>query len=232
LHLCTFLGIECYDINIVTPSFNLPLSIDSYTVLLYTKKNNPYLVEKNIERLEAEKNLYSVKLNNSLNGNISLNFGSNQYAETFAKAYQSGNVMQVASIGLQIPVFQWGTNKNNIRIAENTFQIKQLMIEKSIKEFENDINEKINTYNHSVNLWFTAKKFFTLSKERYQMLVLKFSMGKVSVYELTNAQQEQNTAMQRYYDAIKEAYESYFALRHLTLFDFKTGKELEDIFVQ
>lgn len=58
------------------------------------------------------------------------------------------------------------------------------------------------------------------------MLTKKFSLGKVSVYELATAQKERNDAMQRYYSAIKDSYESFFTLRNLALYDFK-NVELE-----
>ena len=54
-------------------------------------------------------------------------------------------------------------------------------------------------------------------------------MGKVSVYELATAQKERNGAMQRYYSAIKDSYESFFTLRNLALYDFKKNVELEKI---
>ena len=63
------------------------------------------------------------------------------------------------------------------------------------------------------------------------MLIQKFSLGKVSVYELTAAQNEQNNAMQRYYSAIRDSYNSYFTLRTMALYDFKEGVELEEILI-
>jgi predicted glycosyl hydrolase (DUF1957 family) len=49
------------------------------------------------------------------------------------------------------------------------------------------------------------------------------------MYELTTAQQEQVTNMQRYYSAIRDVWSGYFALRMLTLYDFKQRQELTDI---
>lgn len=230
--LCTFLGIEPDNVTIAVPRFNLPLSVDVQTIISYVQKNNPFAVEKNIERMEAEKSLLLAKVNNNFNGNISLNYGVNQYAETLVNAYKKGNIRQSVMIGFKIPVFQWGMNKNRKRMAENSFQVQQLSIDKSLKEFENEIKEKINNYNHSVNLWFTAEKTFTLSQEQYQMLVQKFILGKVSVYELTNAQREQNSAMQQYYNAMKDVYTNYYSLRHLALYDFMSEKDLEYVLIK
>ncbi|MFK2566749.1 hypothetical protein ACIXQZ_12270 [Bacteroides fragilis] len=61
------------------------------------------------------------------------------------------------------------------------------------------------------------------------MLTKKFSLGKVSVYELAPHKKSGNDAMQRYYSAIKDSYESFFTLRNLALYDFKKNVELEKI---
>ena len=228
--LMTFLGIDNDNIDIDIPVFELPLSINAHLVITYVKKNNPFFKQQEIQKLEAEKSLFSAKLNNRLNGNINLNYGINQYAETLINAYRNGNQRQSLIIGFQIPVFQWGANKNRIRIAENTYQANTLAIENKILEFENEIKEKINTYNQSVKLWFTSEKAYRLSQEQYRMQVQKFTLGKVSVYELTTALNDQNEAMQRYYKAIRDSFDSYFSLRNMALYDFKKGTELEILF--
>lgn len=227
--LAVFLGISFSDVSI--PEFNLPIAIDTHSVLFYVKRNNPFSKQQEIQRLEAERNLFSAKLSNRFNGSISLNYGVNQYAETFMDAYRNGNTRQSIVIGFQIPIFQWGANKNRIQIAENTYEASKLSIDKQTREFENEIKESINNYNHSVKLWLTAEKAYQLSQEQYRMLIQKFSLGKVSVYELTAAQNDQNSAMQRYYYAIKETYNRYYTLRMIALYDYKKNVELEEIFI-
>ncbi|MDD3901396.1 MAG: TolC family protein [Dysgonamonadaceae bacterium] len=161
--------------------------------------------------------MFSAKLSNRFNGSISLNYGVNQYAETFAEAYRNGNTRQSVIVGFQIPVFQWGVNKNRIKIAENNYEVNKIARERQMREFENEVKENINSYNHSVKLWLTAQKVYNLSHEQYKMLIQKFSLGKVSVYELTTTQNEQNNALQRYYSAIRNTYNSYFTLRSMAL---------------
>lgn len=227
--LAVFLGISLSDVSI--PKFDIPIAIDTRSVLFYVKRNNPFSKQQEIQTLEAERSLFSAKLSNSFNANISLNYGVNQYADNFMNAYRNGNTRQSIAIGFQIPVFQWGINKNRIKIAENNYEASKLNIDTRMREFENEIKENVNNYNHSVKLWLTAEKAYRLSQEQYRMLIQKFSLGKVSVYELTASQRDQSNAMQRYYNAIKDAYNSYFTLRTMTLYDFKKNIELDEIFI-
>lgn len=57
-------------------------------------------------------------------------------------------------------------------------------------------------------------------------------MGELSVYELTSARQKQNETMSQYYSAMKDTYVSYFRLRNMALYDFKSKQDLEDIYLK
>jgi len=46
----------------------------------YIEKNNPALLNRDIRRLEAQKNLYSSELQNRFSANINLSYGKNRYA--------------------------------------------------------------------------------------------------------------------------------------------------------
>ena len=227
--LAVFLGIDAIEVEI--PDLDVPLSIEPSVAMYYVEQNNPFLKQQEIQRLEVERDLFSAKLSNSFNGNISLNYGVNQYAETFAEVYKNGNTRQSVIIGFQIPIFQWGVNKNRTKIAENIYEASKILQERQKREFENEMKESINTYNHSVKLWITAEKAYKLSQDQYRMLIRKFSLGKVSVYELTSAQNEQNNILHRYFSIIKDTYNSYFTLRSMALYDFKSNMELEEIFI-
>lgn len=178
--LAVFLGIETIEVEI--PEFDVPFAIETSTAMFYVKRNNPFSKQQEMQTLEAARNLFSAKLSNRFNDNISLNYGINQYAERFAEAYRNGNTRQSVIVGFQIPAFQWGVNKNRIKIAENSYEASKIARERQLREFENEVKENINSYNHSVKLWLTAEKAYKLSQEQYKMLIQKFSLGKVSIY--------------------------------------------------
>lgn len=137
--LVVFLGIEAIEVEI--PEFDVPFTIEASTAMFYVEQNNPFLKQQEIQTFETESNLFSAKLSNRFNGSISLNYGVNQYAETFAEAYRNGNTRQSVIVGFQIPVFQWGVNKNRIKIAENNYEANKIARERQMREFENEVKE-------------------------------------------------------------------------------------------
>ncbi|NCB69675.1 MAG: TolC family protein [Bacteroidia bacterium] len=233
-NLYTFLDIErtSQSPRLEIPIFNLPIELDSSRIMFYIHKNNSFKLNEKIKRLEADKTLYQAKISDKLNGDIRLNYGANQYATTLPEAYNKPDSRQSVSVGLQIPVFQWGINKNKLKIADNNYQVSLIEFEKSQKEFHNKIIELINTYNHNVKLWLTAENTYKLSVDQYKLSIQKFSLGKVSLYELFSAQKEQSSGLQKYYNAVRNAWSSYFNIRKETLYDFTNEIELEEYFLK
>lgn len=218
------------EIDILTPEFNLPLKIDEKLAIVYARHNSPFALSQEEKRLKAEQTLFTIKLNNRLNGNIKISYGLNQYSDHFLDAYKNPDYTQRVMIGVQIPIFQWGINRNKIRIAKNNYQNSMIEINQAEVNFDNNIKDIVGDYNHNMNLWFVAAKSYQLSQEQYILLAQKFHSGKVSVYELASAQQEQYSAMQKYYSAIQNAWNSFCVLRKNTLFDFSKQIELKDLF--
>ena len=232
--LVTYLGLNLSNyrnIIIETPKMTLPVIINPEKIWYYIDKNNPTLLNSEIRRLEAKKNLYTSGLQNKFNANINMSYGMNQYAENFLDAYRSPRRQQIISVSFSIPFSMWGINRNTARIAQNNYRSSILRIENEINEYENEINITINNYNHNINLWHIAERSYQLTQDQYRLIVLEFSKGRSSAYQLIASQQEQSTAMQKYYSAVRNAYESYYKLRGLALYDFESESELADIFL-
>ena len=220
------------EIAIVSPEFDLPLSIDSVAIWYYVRKNNSFYQQLELEKLEAEQNLFLVKLENRFNASISLGYGTNQYAEHLVEAYHHPNTRQSIQVGIQIPIFQWGINKNKVKMAENIFQSNRLERETRKRNFENQIAERINAYRSAVKLWMTAKHSYELSQDQYKLALKKFSLGRISDYELYIAQNNQFTSLSQYASAIRQAYTNYYIIRGMTLYDFKKERDLIESLVK
>ena len=232
--MITFLGLtgSLIDMEVESPKFTLPLSINPQDVLYYIDRNNPAALNREIRRLEAKKNLYTSELSRKFNANINLNYGTNKYSPNFFDLYSNPSRQQSVSVGFSIPFSMWGVNRNTARIAKNNYRSSMISVEKETDEFENEINRTVNNYNHSVNLWFIAERSYQLAQEQYNLTVQEYVMGRATAYQLIASQQEQSSAMQKYYDAIHAAYESYFKIRELTLFDFEKNQELTDVLLK
>lgn len=228
--LWTFLGKkETMDTILVkAPDFSLPLEINLNTVNRYARKNSPFTLAQEIKHLEAEQILFNAKLNNRFNGNIIISYGLNQYANRFSEAYRQPSHSQGVTIGFQIPIFQWGINRNKLRIAQNNYHTSIIELEESETNFSKELKDKVSAYNHEVKLFFLSKQSYQLAQEQYEILSRKFQYSKVSVYEISSTQAELYEAMKRYYASIQAVWNQFFILREITLYDFRQQCELTE----
>lgn len=102
------------EIEVLTPQFNLPLKIEEELAAIYARRNSPFVLSQEGKRLKAEQALFAAKLNGRFNGNINLSYGLNQYSDHFTDAYKKPDYTQGVMIGVQIPIFQWGINRNKL----------------------------------------------------------------------------------------------------------------------
>ena len=220
------------EIDIQNPDrHSLPDFLDGHMVLHYIEKNNPQKQAWDMQRKQAEYDWFQAKMDTRFNGTISVNYGLNQYAETFSEAYRHPNLQQNISLGLSIPIFQWGINRNKRKMANNEYEATLLEIEQSERDFLSSQMEQINNYNHTTHIFDLTQRNYKLACRQYRLAVEKFALGKISVYELTSVLQEQYASMQDYYLALENLYVSYYSLRHLALYDFVNGQSLEELFV-
>ena len=192
------------------------------------RRNNPTALTQELQLLQADAAWYEADLATRFNGTVSLHYGLNQYAEHLADAYRRPINSQSVSVSLQIPVFQWGINRNKRRMAENKRQETQLEVETARRTFESSLYEQVDGYNSSASMTAIARRSYLLACDQYSLLVRKFALGSVSVYELTSARKEQHSALKQYYESLRRQYETYYALRHLALYDFVRQEDLAD----
>lgn len=217
------------DIDAPDPTL-LPDILDYATVLELVRRNNPQALNVRLQQIQAEYERYSNKLQTRFNGSVSLSYGLNQYATTIANAYRHPDERQAVSVTLSIPIFQWGISRNKRVMADNDYKSAMLKLDESESEFENSIRKQTNSYNMSRNNFLTAQRSLELSKEQYRLATTRFMAGKISVYELTQVFDSQQSALNSYFSAVQQVFVQYYGLRHLALYDFVQGRTLSDIF--
>lgn len=222
--------LRIYDIELkaLSPAI-FPAYIEESDVIKLVNQNNPTYQNMELERLNAEYRLHQKKTDNRFNANISLSYGLNQYAKTFKDAYRHPDQRQSASVTLSIPVFQWGINRNKLKIAKNEYEMALQEQEYAISSFKEEVHNYVTDYNLSKGISDAAEKKYNLAGQQYSFASLKFNMGKIAAIELSNAHKDYLQAKQYYISVIRNLYENYYKIRHLSLFDFAEGKDLLDL---
>lgn len=208
----------------------LPARLEFADVHSLTMKNNPKLVSNRISRLDAENDLTETLLNTGFNAEISMSYGLNQYADSFAPAYQRPSAQQTVGVTLSIPVFQWGMGRNKRRIARNRREQTMLSLRQSEKDLVDEIRDCVTTYNHNMGLLAIAREKYALTQELYASAARKFCTGKLSAIDLSNTGRECLESKNEMISTMQEALTGYHRLCDYALYDFAQGMGFDELY--
>ena len=96
---------------------------------------------------------------------------------------------------------------------------------------ENDYRRKIFTavgqFNNQRQQCMASRKAMEIASERYELMMDKFRRGSATVTDLTNAQNDNESAMAKYITDYSNFWTYYYTLRKYALYDFITGKDID-----
>ncbi|MBS4060076.1 MAG: TolC family protein [Bacteroidetes bacterium] len=172
--------------------------------------------------LEAESQLNMARAQGRFDAQISASFGLTQTADKFAEAYNKPLDEERVTVGISIPILDWGQSKGRIKMAESNLELIRASIEQERTDFEQNIFLRVMQFNMQKNQLMIAAKADTVAQKRFDVTQKRYMIGKVNdILELNNAQIDNDNAKMGYYNALKTYWNSYYDLRRMTLFDFR-----------
>lgn len=226
--LCSFLGYddtaillpEVPDIKLKEIQLNYP------EVLALSIENNPFT--HNIQRrvLEASRDLSKTKAERN---NISLfaSVGWSGYDSGFRDAYSSLRNNQLVSVGVKIPLLDWGKSKSKVKIAESNLELVNATVKKEQQDFNQNIRLQVENFNMQFRRLAISQEADTTALSRYNTSVEAFVLGKMDVLNLLDAQISKDEARWNYIEQTFLLWAYYYQIRSLTLYDFTTNEKLD-----
>ncbi len=177
--------------------------------------------------LEAESDLARVRTQGRFEAEINASFGLTQTSDVFDRVYSNPLDEERISLGLTIPILDWGQARGRIKMAESNLELVRTTVEQSRKDFEQNIFLKVMQFNMQKNQMKIAAKADTVAQKRFDVTQKRYMIGKVNdILELNNAQIDNDNARVGYYNALKSYWSSFYEIRKLTLFDFRDKRKI------
>ncbi|GHT65328.1 membrane protein [Bacteroidia bacterium] len=203
------------------------LEISPDIALEYAHKNNPDFMANKQERLEAEREVDRTKKSATFDASISASVGFNQVANSFADVYKRPLQQDVVSVGLTIPLVDWGVRKGRANMAVNNLNVTKISIQQKEASLEQDVIMTVNDFNIQQDLINSAEEAMGLATMAYNVTKERFIIGKADLNSLTLSLNRQNSAQRNYISALRDYWLNYYKLRKLTLFDFQQEEEIK-----
>lgn len=215
-------------IELIPPAKTYHFSINVAKAVDEAKNNTSTGLSFERRLLEAESQVNKAKMDGRLDADIFAVYGLTQTASTIKDSYTSPLEQQQLSVGISIPILDWGQARGQIKMAESSAELTRTSIEQERIDFEQNIYLKIKQFDMQENQLMIAAKSDTVAQKRYVVTQQRYLIGKVNdVLELNNAQIDNDNARKAYYQSLQNYWINYYEIRKLTLFDFKEGKKIE-----
>lgn len=185
-----------------------------------TKKNNPKILELKEQLLLAQQRVDIATKNSRFSASVSASVGFNQVADNLSQAYRKPLQQDMISIGLSIPILDWGVRKGNVNMAKSNLNSVTISTKQSEIALEQEIVMSVNDFNTRINQIKSAKDALKISEMAYDETKQRFLIGKSDVNSLNLSLNRQTDAQRNYIIAIKNYWQGYYKIRRVTLYDF------------
>jgi outer membrane protein TolC len=214
--------------SIVTPNSIPTVAADPDVAVAQALRNSSSMNQNALDEVTARQGIEQARSNNRFNATILASAGFNQTAETFGQSYQSPLGAQSLTVGVQLPMLQWGAGHAEVegakadeaRAAANNKIRRDALVEDArfsalqLQQAERNI--------------VLAAKADTVAEREFDVARNRYTVSKISNTELYTAQDEKDAAVIAYVQALRTYWTAYYHLRRVSLYDFVTRRPLSD----
>ncbi len=210
---------------------NLPeLQINALEAVDKAMTNNPEIIDQQQRLLEQDQRVKVAQSETGVSGDIFALYGLNQNSEDFNKVYQEPLDQQRVSIGVKIPILDWGRRKGQLSMAKSNREAVRLSINQEKIDFEQNIVMNVMEFNLQGIQVTNSAKADTIAQLKYDVTQQRFLIGKQDITRLNIARNDREQARRAYINSLRSYWNYYYSIRRLTLFDFEQNTTLSEDF--
>ena len=222
--LTSYLGLDKETvINLTLPSVPELRTIDVDEALAYAKANNPTLLAHEQNILEARQTVDRTSKELYFNASVNASVGFNQVGEHITDAYHRPLAQNVVTIGVSVPLVDWGVRKGKLNMARGNLSVVETAAQQEEVSIEQEVTMAVGDSYVQHGLIESAGQAVQLAELAYTQTHRRFLIGEADVNALLLAQNRKQTAEQNYIGALRCFWQTYYKLRRLTLHDFVQG---------
>jgi outer membrane protein TolC len=203
------------------------MSVDTAVAVAEALRNRSQIASFDLQKLQADRRINEARLNNGFGATITAMAGFNQTAPFLNDAYQSLLDQQALTVGVSMPLVQWGARHDEVEAARADKRRVENTTEQSRQQAEQEVHFAALEFTQAARILEISAKADTVGSKRFEVAKNRYVIGKIGISDLYIAQSEKDSALQSYVQALRGYWLSYYRLRRLTLYDFAEGRRIE-----
>jgi outer membrane protein TolC len=220
---------EGQPMEIATPDSIPTVDADPEIAVQEAVKNSSSIEQNQLDDVQAKRGINQAKLNNRFNATIQGSVGFNQTASAFGQAYQSPLGAQSLTVGVNLPMLQWGAGHADMEAARADQQRATSNNKIRRDALVEDARFSALALQQAQRNIVLAAKADTVAEKQFDVARNRYVVAKISNTDLYTAQDQKDAAVLAYVQALRSYWTAYYHLRRVTLYDFTTKQELSDV---
>jgi outer membrane protein TolC len=189
-------------------------------------ENNSEALNYRYNEIAADRNFAQAKKEAGFSAVLQASYGLNQTSAEFDNLYRDPENQQFLTLGFDIPIFNWGKQRAEVNAARNQQREVANSIEYQRAQFLQEVEYQVSQFLQLRDQAVLAAQSDTIAQRRYEVAQNRYLIGKIDVTNLFIAQNEKDTASQSYISALRDFWTGWYALRQLTLYNFRENKAI------
>jgi outer membrane protein TolC len=197
------------------------IAADTALAVREALKNRAAVQELELSEVQAERRVSESRFGTGPGANVQASVGFNQTGSEAGAVYQDLRQAQRFSVGVQIPVLQWGARGGQIEAAKADLSRQEFTNRQSREQTIQDAHFAALQLALAERVLQVAAKADTVGTKRFDVAKNRYVIGRIGIDNLYQAQTEKDGALQAYLQALRGYWVAYYRLRRLTMYDFE-----------
>lgn len=207
-------------VNVQTIDVALPDAVN------YALKHRMELRQREIDIENSQFNLIRTNASNEFKGNVSLRVGLNGDNEILSQVYDTPRDNQNVSLSFEIPLWDWGQKKAQLKAAEASLEMQELSFDNEKITIRMNIREIYRNLQNLVYQIDIAGKSVDNARLTYELNLEKYENGDLTSMDLSLYQNQLSSKRNEYTNALINYKLELLNLKIQTLWDFETRKSI------
>jgi outer membrane protein TolC len=190
--------------------------LDIEGLVRQANKNRPELKRYARELLQNEQTIAQTKAQYGIKAELFASFGFARGSEDLDQIYRNPFDEQQVRLNVSMPIVDWGKKKEAIKIATLQKENTQQRVAQESLELDNNIRTIASQFLQAQSDITLLNEIKLVAEERFQISNERYTLGNISITDLTLAQREKDQTLRNYLQALRNYWSSYFELRMLT----------------
>lgn len=227
--LCSLLGLDKEVVLEVKVDTDVPhFQVEPGVAFHWFNLNSSDVDAMQRKLLESRGSVAQARSNAGLKADLYLQCGLSQTGTSVSEAYHSPLDQQQVSVGISLPLLDWGKGKGKVRVARSRQDLVEVQVEQQKNDLEMNVRKLVMQFNLQSERVKIAMKTDLTARKRYDVTRKLYLLGKSSVLDLNASTTEKDRASRSFLSSLSTFWNLYYILRSMTLYDFEQNCEIQE----